>query len=626
MSVDFQVWAEQIKRLHRALKELGAAVERLGMPSAERQEWFALLERKLLPQVDIKPMLVVAVVGGTNIGKSVVFNHLAGENASAVSPLAAGTKHPVCIVPPGFDDERLLAQLFEGFQLRRWQSLDDSLSECSDDLIFWRTATTVPPRLLLLDTPDVDSDAVVNWRRADQIRRAADVLIAVLTQQKYNDAAVKQFFRKAAEADKPVIVVFNQCDLAEDRDYWPQWLATFSSETGAQPEHVYVVPYDRPAANARRLPFYDVGINGGTPVGEPASLQAELAHLHFDEIKVRTFRGALGRLLDRETGVPAWLWQLREAASEFAAASAALNATEMAGVDWPTLPPRLLVDEIRSWWDGRRSGWSRKVHAFYRTVGGSISWPIREAWRAARGASEPPQESFRAHERQAIVEAVEKLMSELDRLARVGNDVLRPRLASILGGAARESLLVRVSAAHAALPALDDDYRAFLRAELDRWGQGNPAAIQVLRSLDHAAALARPAITVTLAVSGWILAGDVIGHAAAHVASQTAGHLATEAMIAGGTTVGGEAVVNVTGEGVTQAAARLFRRLQLRYAELRAKWLAGWFERELLGRLLSPLRQGATLVESPSFREVELALATLRSASAPTFASLDEDR
>jgi hypothetical protein len=615
MSVEFHAWAEQIKRLHRALTALEAAADRLAMPTAQGHEWWALLEGKLLPQIDIKPALVVAVVGGTNIGKSVVFNHLAGQNASAVSPLAAGTKHPVCLVPPGFDDESLLSRLFEGFSLRRWQSADDSLIECSEHLLFWRLAESVPPRLLLLDTPDVDSDATVNWHRADQIRRAADVLIAVLTQQKYNDAAVKQFFRKAAEADKPVIVVFNQCDLAEDRDYWPQWLATFGDETGARPEHVYVVPYDRSAANQGRLPFYDVGLDGRAEIGQPASLQAELAQLHFDAIKVRTFRGAVARLLDRSTGVPGWLWQLRAASDEFATATKTLNAAEMAPVNWPTLPPQLLVEEIRSWWDERRSGWSRKIHAFYRAVGQGVSWPVREAWRAARGDTARPQEGFRVDERQAIVEALEKLLIALDQLAQVGNEILRPRLATLLGGASRQSLLARVAAAHAALPALDDDYRAFLRSELDRWGEGNPGAIHVLRSLDHAAALARPAITVTLAVSGWILAGDVVGQAAAHVASQTASHLATEAMIAGGTAVGGEAVVSVTGEGVTQAAARLFRRLQLRYAELRAQWLADWLERELLGKLLSPLRDGAALARSPAFREVESALESLRASA-----------
>jgi hypothetical protein len=615
MRSDFELWAEQIQRLHRALVDLGAKAGALGMPTPDREEWFALLKHRLLPQLEAKPSLVVAVVGGTNIGKSVVFNHLAGQNASAVSPLAAGTRHPVCLVPPGFEDADLLGRLFEGFELRRWQSVNDSLTNCSEHLIFWRPAESVPPRLLLLDTPDVDSDAAVNWLRADQIRRVADVLIAVLTQQKYNDAAVKQFFRKAAEADKPVIIVFNQCDLTEDREYWPQWLVTFSAETGVVPEHVYIIPYDRAAANQLRLPFYEVGSNGKATIGAPASLQAELAHLHFDAIKVRTFRGALDCLLDRETGVPAWLWQLREASAEFAAANQTLNATEMARVNWPSLPPRLLVDEIRIWWDARRSVWSRKIHSFYRVVGEGISWPVRQAWRRARGESEPPQEVFRTRERQAIVEALEKLLAELDRLAHVGNEVLRPRLAAMLGGASRESLLAKVAAAHGALPALDDDYRSFVRSELDRWSESNPGAVNLLRSLDHAAALARPAITVTLAVSGWILAGDVVGQAAAHVASQTAGHLATEAMIAGGTTVGGEAVVTVTGEGVTQAAARLFRRLQLRYAELRAQWLAEWLERELLGKLLMPLREGAELLQSPSLREIELALDALRSST-----------
>ena len=106
----------------------------------------------------------------------------------------------------------------------------------------------MPQRLVLVDAPDVDSDVTVNWQRARAIRQTADVLIALLTQQKYNDAAVKQFFRAAVEADKPIIVIFNFCDLQADRDYWPQWLARFCAETGADPELIYVVPYDRAAA------------------------------------------------------------------------------------------------------------------------------------------------------------------------------------------------------------------------------------------------------------------------------------------------------------------------------------------------------------------------------------------
>ena len=245
----FSSFAARITQLARSIEALAAAAQAVGAASLQGREWFDLLNRKLLPQLQGPPLLIVAIVGGTNIGKSVVFNHLAGETASAATPLAAGTKHPVCLVPPGCDDPQLLGRLFEHFELHAWQSADDPLDDAPADRIYWRLGAHVPPRLVLVDAPDVDSDVTVNWQRARAIRQTADVLIAILTQQKYNDAAVKQFFRAAVEADKPIIAIFNFCDLQADRDYWPQWLARFCAETGADPELIYVVPYDRAAAS-----------------------------------------------------------------------------------------------------------------------------------------------------------------------------------------------------------------------------------------------------------------------------------------------------------------------------------------------------------------------------------------
>ena len=609
MRADFSTWAARVRQLDQALEALCPAAEKVGVAPPRGQDWYELLRRKLLPQLEAEPLLVVAIVGGTNIGKSVIFNHLAGEVASAVSPLAAGTRHPVCLVPPGMDRPETLARLFECFKLRAWQSAADPLDESPENLLFWRVGRNVPPRLLLIDAPDVDSDVVVNWQRARAIRQAADVLVAVLTQQKYNDAAVKQFFREAVEADKPVIVVFNQCDLEADRDYWPRWLETFSGETGAEPELVYVLPHDRAAAERMQLPFYEVGPGGRRLVGAPSHLRDELAALRFDEIKIRTFRGALQRVLDRRDGAPAYLEAVRAASGEFSAASAALSAAEMARVAWPTLPPRVVVDEIRDWWDAQRSPWSRSIHGFYRVVGRGVTWPVRAAWNAAYADPLDPLEAFHRCERDAILLAVEKMLDELERLARVGNETLQPRLRALLGGRSREHLLEEVRRAHGKLPAVDDDYRGFLRAELDAWKDANPGVIRFLRSLDHVAALARPAITITLAVSGFVLAGDLVGQAAVQVAGQTAGHLATEAAIAGGITGGGEAVVSTASEGMRHAAARLFARLQSRYAQQRAGWLARWLEHELLCGLLGELRFGAQLPESREFRRVEESLA-----------------
>ena len=288
---DYATWSERIRQFEAALAELERAAKAVGVEPADGQGWCDLLRVKLLPQLNTPPLLIVGVVGGTNIGKSVVFNHLAGEVASAVSPLAAGTKHPVCLVPPGMDDLNTLEKLFESFELKAWQSAEDALVECDENRLFWRTGQNVPQKLLLIDAPDIDSDAVVNWERAKAIRQSADVLIAVLTQQKYNDAAVKRFFREAVRADKPVIVVFNQCDLEADRPYWPEWLATFRAHTGADPDLVYVIPQDRAAAEGLGLPFFDVGTDGHGAPENGANLRDELAALHFDAVKIRTFQG-----------------------------------------------------------------------------------------------------------------------------------------------------------------------------------------------------------------------------------------------------------------------------------------------------------------------------------------------
>lgn len=611
MTADFPTLAAFVRQLDQALAALEPLGQAIGVQPPNDEDWFELLHYKLLPQLDLGALLVVGIVGGTNIGKSVLFNHLAGEMASGVSPLAAGTKHPVCLVPSGLADSRLLTRLFEGFQLRPWQSADDPLGESDDNLLFWRTGQNVPDRLLLLDAPDVDSDAKVNWQRARLIRQSADVLVAVLTQQKYNDAVVKQFFREAVEADKPIVVIFNQCDLQEDRQYWPQWLATFSSETGAEPELVYIVPYDRSAANDLRLPFYFVGRDGRKPLGEPSSLRAELAAMRFDQIKVRTLRGALARVLDRHSGAGGYLERIRAAAAQYEASHVALAATEMARVAWPTLPPGVLVDEIRAWWDADRSPWSRSIHGFYRTLGQGVLWPVRKAWEMANPGRVEPLAAFRQRERDAIILAVEKMLDELERLSQVGNDTLRPFLLKLLGGNSRQRLLARVQQAHEALPAVDDHYRTFLREELEDWKQANPRAIAFLRSVDNALALARPAITISLVISGWVVAGDLVSQAAIHAAGHTAGNLATEAAITGGIAGGGEALVSTTSEGVRQAAGRLFGRLQARYTQQRATWLAAWLEKELLGELLDQLRQGAEVPQAAAFRKVEETLARL---------------
>jgi hypothetical protein len=611
MTADIAAWNSGIRALAEALARLVPLGVTVGVAPPDDAEWHQLLVHKLLPQCGDATPVIAAIVGGTNIGKSALFNQLAGEDASAVSPLAAGTKHPVALVPDIITDERRLRPWFAGFELRAWGSAVDPLEADDVDLLFWRPSDAVPPRMILVDTPDVDSDARVNWRRADAVRQTADVLLAVLTQQKYNDAAVKRFFRHAAEAGKAVVIVFNQVDVALDLDVWPEWLSVFCRETGVTPLGVYVVPYDRRGAQERGLTFHNVGLDGRQFDPAPVDLRRELSELRYDELKRRTLGGALDRVIDPHSGVDRYLHEVRTAAGRFAEAHRALTEARRVSAAWPALPASVLVDEIRQWWDERRSPWSKRIHGAYRAVGGAVLRPMRRLWS---GTSEPPDPlvQFRERERTVVVETVEGLLGELERLAKVGNEILRPRVEKLLGGSVRTVTLKRIEFAHADLPPIDDDFRTVLTRELNRWERENPRAVATLRSLDTAAAWARPVVSVSLALTGVFLpASEVLGQTLVHVAGQTASEIATAAVVTGG----GEAVVGATGVGIKHAAAQLFRRLQAEHAELRAAALAKLFETELLGDLLAELDVGAKVATGEEFVGTNEALANLRSAA-----------
>jgi len=619
MSGPYAACAIEIRRLYKALQTLEADGALLQLAPLAGREWYELLTRKLLPQLGDEPFIVVAVVGGTNIGKSVIFNHLARSRTSSTSPLASGTKHPVCLVPPGFEKRHDLQSIFRGFELHAWTASDLALENRPEHRLFWQTSQQVPGNLLVLDTPDIDSDAEVNWIRADYIRHAADVLIAVLTQQKYNDAAVKQFFRKAAAEDKAVIVVFNQCLLPEDEQYWPLWLSTFTRETGIQPELVYVSPNDRRAAEENRLPFY---LREWTPPAEgagtaqapqassassndstPHDLAEDLSRLHFDEIKIRTLRGSLRQIQSPQSGVPAYLEEIRQRSADFEAAAALLNSQQLARIrNWPPLPNQLMVAEVREWWRTQREGWTRTVHDVYNTIGTAVISPFR--WMKQHFAGPEPDllEQYRKQEREVILAAIQELYQGLNDLSQLGNELLRPRLTKMLAGERRAELLASISRAHDEL-SLEDDLREVVRAQMQAFREESPQLYEFLRTLDRVAAGARPMTSVVLFVAGGIPVADAV-----------AAPLITEAVlhIAGGTgaVVAGEAAMSRTSAGIRTLEAK-FRQLQTAFTVRRLSWLAGQLKEHLLGSLQEELTTSASLPQSPAFKQVEACLRSL---------------
>ncbi len=605
----FAACALETRHLYDALGALERACGPLRLPSLAGREWYEALHRKLLPQLAGHPFIVAAVVGGTNTGKSVIFNHLAGDHVSATSPLASGTRHPVCLVPEGFQREHDLAAIFQGFRLIEWTDPGAALENAPEHRLFWKTSPALPSNLLVLDTPDIDSDAEINWLRADHLRHCADVLVAVLTQQKYNDAAVKNFFRKAAGEDKAVIAVFNQCLLSEDEQYWPLWLDTFSRETGIVPDLTYLAPNDRRAAEANRLPFFERQWRADEPLAPsadkaPHNLARDLSEMRFSEIKLRTLRGALGQILDPRTGVRAYLEEIRLRSAAFEDAKTLLSMQELARVDnWPAPPVSLLVNHIRQWWRMHRQGWTKTIHDVYGSLGEGLLWPFRWAKRQVTGGAPDPREAYKTAERNVMLQTVESLYSELTRLSQLGNDLLRPRLEALLAGASRAELLAALTRAQTTLD-LDDELNGVVAAQMQAFREENPNTFGMFRKLDSMAAVARP---VTSVVLFGVFAGPV-GHALmpmmANAAAQSlAVHITVD--IAGGTgaVVVGETALSGTAGGLRLLETR-FRQLQAAFTARRVAWFGEFLRQHILGDLHTELAAAAGMTEGAAYQEV----------------------
>ena len=616
----FQRLANVTRELYARVQQLQQRFDVLQPPPLEGQEWFESLRQKLIPQLGEDAWLVAAVVGGTNIGKSVVFNHLARCRASSTSPLASGTKHPVCLVPDGFKARQDLSTVFPDFTLHEWSTADAALLETDRHELFWRPAPELPSTLLVLDTPDIDSDARVNWVRADAVRRCADVLIAVLTQQKYNDAAVKEFFRKAGAEDKAVMVVFNQVLLPDDEDVWPVWLDTFCRETGIMPDAVYIAPADRQAAENLKLPFYE----RPWPVppdwnpkqldarwAQPRSLSADLAKLKFQEVRVRTLQGSLQRLLDPADGIPAHLSQFRAASSELAAASERLSSDAVLRIrDWPIPANAVFVAEIRRWWKSRQQGWARTVNSVYDTVGAGIKWPFRKARDVIQGEPIPPLDKYRDREWSAVLTTVEELFDKLQWMADSGNRLIKPRIEAILAASSRTELIEKLRRQHQQTD-FEKELHDVVSDEMQRFSHDSPDLFRLYKNLHNVSAAVRPVTSVVLFSLGFGPAGETVAPFVADAAAQAVIHVFAD--VAGGATaaVAGETAVSEaagTGVGILQT---YFHRLHASFTKRRANWLTEFIHTQLLGSLPEDLKAAAVVTESQEYQQVAELMGTL---------------
>lgn len=158
--------------------------------------------------------LQIAVIGPTQAGKSSIVNLLLNDKIAGVSPLAGYTVHA-----QGFchalqnDDIDGLQQYFGRFQNLETSLLSRTRYDCYA-ISPCQTRSSLLPACVVWDTPDFDSIDAVDYREG-LIRTIAlaDLIVLVVSKEKYADQSVWEVMRTIAPFAQPTLICLNK--LAE---------------------------------------------------------------------------------------------------------------------------------------------------------------------------------------------------------------------------------------------------------------------------------------------------------------------------------------------------------------------------------------------------------------------------
>jgi GTPase SAR1 family protein len=155
--------------------------------------------------------LQIAVIGPTQAGKSSLVNALLKQTAAGVSPLAGYTVHPQGFCQSvSIEDCSDLAHYFGKFQQLPANQLSKDRHDCYALTTLAEQSPHLPP-CVLWDTPDFDSIDSATYREG--VIRAialADVLILVVSKEKYADQSVWDIMAFLEGLHQPVLICFNK--------------------------------------------------------------------------------------------------------------------------------------------------------------------------------------------------------------------------------------------------------------------------------------------------------------------------------------------------------------------------------------------------------------------------------
>jgi len=261
-----------IPALVETLREVATATDRL--PDAAGDETRALARRvrtrilrDLLPRLSSDaPLLLVAVAGPNNVGKSTLFNTLVGANLSPARAEGGLTQQCLAAATPetasGAGREALSAR-YEVVLLPPGARAPVT-EPGPPGRLFLTSTPTLPPGLVLVDTPDFDSVVRENRLRSEALLVTVDVVVFVVSRHTYQNAALVDVVQQAVGRGRPWVVVYNEApELEPVRAH----LDKLAADVGAPPFARYRSPHD-PEVEAGRRPLSVTPVDGGPGLAE----------------------------------------------------------------------------------------------------------------------------------------------------------------------------------------------------------------------------------------------------------------------------------------------------------------------------------------------------------------------
>jgi len=356
-------------------------------PTPALEAWTHALDVKLLPKLAPDFPLVVAICGGGSAGKSTLFNTLAGRTLSPTGGRAGLNRRVLAGLPETqarqaalFD---ALAQVF-GTTLK---PLTDSAQLTTPGDPLYCIISGGPERVVLLDTPDIDTGArgdYANRELARQSLESADAFIYIFTNATYNNRDNTDFIAGLLTGlgTRPCCLVYRVYPSFTDAEVREHALTVAANLYGADhPRHVLGLfradDDNRVAAGQAPMTI--------RPMGGGPNLPDLLADL--DPLPMR--RRLLGSMLVDAARQAAALYAMaRQERTRLASYTAALEVAQRASVQlalrrFPT--DRVLRRFAQLWLEGDPT----HIKVMRRT-GQVVEWPLKLVLSAARRLRSAP--------------------------------------------------------------------------------------------------------------------------------------------------------------------------------------------------------------------------------------------